>query len=99
MEGANKVDLLETVVQQHSKDIEGLKQEQARMQSDINHLQTVYQIHDHALNELKNDLKEIKDDTKWLRRTITHAVIVATITGLVALVGGGVLWFVSQNLQ
>ncbi|MGG0889709.1 hypothetical protein [Cytobacillus horneckiae] len=29
------------------------------------------------ITDIKNDLKEIKDDTKWLRRSITNAIIVA----------------------
>lgn len=98
MEGIDTMDFLELTVQQHQKDIESIKQEQTQMRTDITNLKTVYQLHDKALEDLKNDLKEIKDDTKWLRRTITNAVIVATASGLVALIGGGVLWFVSKNL-
>lgn len=98
MEGIDTMDFLELTVQQHQKDIESIKQEQAQMRTDIANLKTVYQLHDKALEDLKNDLKEIKDDTKWLRRTITNAVIVATASGLVALIGGGVLWFVSKNI-
>lgn len=35
-------------------------------------------------NILKSTLAEIKDDTKWLRRSITNALLVGIIGGAVA---------------
>jgi len=46
-------------------------------------LQDTALIHDGAINALKKDLTEIKDDTKWLRRTLTNAFIVLVIGGAV----------------
>ena len=38
----------------------------------------------HDIKKLKDDIQEIKDDTKWTRRAITNAFIVAIIGGAVA---------------
>jgi len=49
-------------------------------------LQDTALIHDGAISALKKDLTEIKDDTKWLRRTLTNAFIVFVIGGAVGIV-------------
>ena len=36
----------------------------------------------HDIKNLKEDIKEIKDDTKWTRRAITNAFIVGIIGGI-----------------
>lgn len=38
----------------------------------------------HDIKNLKEDIKEIKDDTKWTRRAITNAFIVGLIGGAIA---------------
>lgn len=46
---------------------------------------------------IKSDIKEIRDDTKWLRRTFTAAIITTVSTGVIggaialiySLIGGG----------
>ena len=99
------LNLLEMAVQRHESELDRLKTEQAdfrtiqtHMQADIANLKTITQLHDRSLTELREDLKEIKDDTKWLRRTITKSVIGAVVSGIVVLIGMGVLWIVNQNL-
>ncbi|SFA50897.1 Haemolysin XhlA [Parageobacillus thermantarcticus] len=47
------------------------------------------------IKDMRDDIRAIKDDTKWLRRTITNAIIVSVVGGIVAIVfaalkGGGV---------
>jgi len=37
----------------------------------------------HDIKNLKEDIKEIKDDTKWTRRAITNAFIVGLIGGAI----------------
>lgn len=55
-----------------------------------NHDVLIQQIRDqqlldgHDIKNLKEDIKEIKDDTKWTRRAITNSFIVAIIGGAVA---------------
>lgn len=38
----------------------------------------------HDIKNLKEDIKEIKDDTKWTRRAITNSFILGIIGGAVA---------------
>jgi hypothetical protein len=57
-----------------------------QMKVDIRHLQDKSLIHESAISELKSDLSDIKDDTKWLRRAITNAFIVGTIGGIIGIV-------------
>lgn len=60
------------------KDIDDLK-------NDVRDLQNVTRDHDRDIREVKKTLEDIKDDTKWLRRTITNAII---MTVLSAVIGG-----------
>lgn len=55
------------------------------MKSDIRRLQDKQLLQDQVIQNIQGDLKEIKEDTKWLKRTITNALITATLT---ALIGG-----------
>ncbi|WP_053434089.1 hemolysin XhlA family protein [Sporosarcina globispora] len=54
------------------KDIEDMK-------VDIRRLQDKTLLQDQSIQNIQGDLKEIKEDTKWLKRTITTALITATI--------------------
>ncbi len=74
---AEAMDIWKTSVQ---KDIEEMK-------GDIRRLQDKALLQDQIIQNIQGDLKEIKEDTKWLKRTITTALITATI---VAVVGGGI---------
>jgi predicted nucleic acid-binding Zn-ribbon protein len=38
------------------------------------------------IKDMRDDIRAIKDDTKWLRRTITNAIIVSVIGGIVAII-------------
>nr|WP_285856888.1 hemolysin XhlA family protein [Mesobacillus subterraneus] len=73
----NSVDIWKQTIQ---KDIEEMK-------GDIRRLQDKTLLQDQTIQGIKDALKEIKDDTKWLKRTITTALITATI---VAVVGGSI---------
>lgn len=78
----NAVDIWKQSVQ---KDIDELKAE-------VKDLKNVTRDHDRDIREVKSTLADIKDDTKWLRRTITNAIIMtvlsAVIGGTVAIVFG-----------
>ena len=62
-----------------------IKTTQEGMQTDIHQLQISEKLQDSEISNLKETLSEIKDDTNWIRRRITGAVITATIT---AVIGG-----------
>ncbi|MDK7664388.1 hemolysin XhlA family protein [Cytobacillus oceanisediminis] len=57
------------------------------MKGDIRRLQDKTLLQDQSIQNIQGDLKEIKEDTKWLKRTITAALITAVCTGVI---GGGI---------
>lgn len=61
-----------------------LDQSNSRIKDDIRDLQMNDKLQDQEINTLKNTLSEIKEDTNWIRRKITGAIITATITAIVA---------------
>ncbi|AJO24775.1 hemolysin XhlA family protein [Weizmannia coagulans] len=86
---AEKVDIWKETIQ---KDIDAIKSEQnnmkldqERIKADISELKTNDKLQDQQISNIRDDLKEIKGDTKWLRHTITAAIIVAFISGAVAI--------------
>ncbi|MGN7176206.1 MULTISPECIES: hemolysin XhlA family protein [Bacillales] len=74
---AETMDLWKTSV---NKDIEEMK-------GDIRRLQDKTLLQDQIIQNIQGDLKEIKEDTKWLKRTITNAIIMSVFT---AIIGGGI---------
>lgn len=76
---------IDTWKQAVQKDIEEIKSEQSGIKSDIRRLQDNQLLHDQEIKSFRETLKEIKDDTKWLRRAITNAIIAALIGGAVAI--------------
>ncbi|CAG9621085.1 hypothetical protein BACCIP111883_01857 [Sutcliffiella rhizosphaerae] len=67
------------------KDINNLKKCNEVFKNDIRRLQDKQLLHDRDIGEMRKDLTEIKDDIKWLRRSITNAFIVGIIGGAVAI--------------
>ncbi|CAG9620886.1 hemolysin XhlA family protein [Sutcliffiella rhizosphaerae] len=67
------------------KDIEDLQKNSNRFEKDIRDLQDKSLLHDRDIRDMKQDLAEIKDDLKWLRRSITNAFIVGIIGGAMAI--------------
>lgn len=62
-----------------------IKSEQTVMKDDIRDLIISDKLQDQEISSLKTTLSEIKEDTNWIRRRITGAVITAVIT---AVIGG-----------
>ena len=71
-----------------------LKSEQDRMKQDIHKLELSDQLQNQEINTLKTTLNEIKEDTNWIRRKITGALITAIITALV----GGIVGIAIANI-
>ncbi|USK40179.1 hemolysin XhlA family protein [Cytobacillus firmus] len=69
------------------KEIDELKSQNVEMKGDIRRLQDKTLLQDRSIQDIQGDLKEIKEDTKWLKRTITAALITALCTGVI---GGGI---------
>jgi len=56
-----------------------------RIEKDIQDLQISDKLQDKEISGIKESINDIKDDTTWIRRRITGALITAVIT---AVVGG-----------
>ena len=76
------MDLFKQTVQ---NDIAELKKSDKDLKDEIDKLKQTVAFHDRDIHDIKETLKEIKEDTKWLRRSITNALIVALLTGAVAI--------------
>lgn len=62
-----------------------IENNQSKMKDDIRDLQLSDKLQDQEISTLKATLSEIKEDTNWIRRKITGAIITAVVT---AAVGG-----------
>lgn len=60
------------------------KSEQDRIKQDIHKLELSDTLQNQEINTIKATLSEIKEDTNWIRRKITGALITAIITAVVA---------------
>ncbi|MGG0891697.1 hemolysin XhlA family protein [Cytobacillus horneckiae] len=78
----NNLDIWQQKIQ---SDIDEIKINEKKQDEKIQELKKVTDFHERDIRDIKEDLKEIKDDTKWLRRSITNALIVALIGGAVAI--------------
>lgn len=69
------------------KDMVDLKSSQKALEQRINTLERNYDKHDQQIQSLNNQLNKIEENTTWIKRTITGAIITAFSTGLI---GGGI---------
>ncbi|MDQ0414576.1 hemolysin XhlA family protein [Mesobacillus stamsii] len=76
------VDIFKQTVQ---NDIAYLKKTDKDLKTEIEVIKQTVAFHDRDIRDIKETLKEIKEDTKWLRRSITNALIVSLITGAVVI--------------
>lgn len=65
-----------------------------KLEADMVDVKTRLAVAESNIKDMREDIRAIKDDTKWLRRTITNAIIVSVVGGIVAIVfaamkGGG----------
>lgn len=65
-----------------------------KMRDDIRNLQIKDKLQDQEISTVKQALTDIKEDTKWIRRKITGAIITAIITAVVT----GVIAFAIPNI-
>ncbi|MDQ0269922.1 hemolysin XhlA family protein [Cytobacillus purgationiresistens] len=78
----NNLDIWQQKIQ---SDIEEIKKHEKKQDEKIEQLTKRTDEHERDIKYIKVTLSEIKDDTKWLRRSITNALIAALIGGAVAI--------------
>lgn len=64
-----------------------LKSSQKDLEQRVNTLERNYDKHDQQIQSLNNQLNKIEENTTWIKRTITGAMITAVISGVI---GGGI---------
>lgn len=88
MNGGVDLDVWKEKIQQDVNEIKNnqsqIRNEQVDMRNDISILKVNDKLQDQEITTIKSSLSEIKDDTNWIRRKITGAIITATITAVVA---------------
>lgn len=62
-----------------------MEQRVQKIENDVSDIKTRLAVAEAGLKDVKEDISSIKDDTKWLRRTITNAFITAIIGGVIGL--------------
>jgi Haemolysin XhlA len=58
----------------------------AKLEADMMDVKTRLAVAEANIKDMRDDIRAIKDDTKWLRRTITNAIIVSVVGGIVAII-------------
>lgn len=76
------------------KDINALHLKVNKQEDDVRKVKEKMYIHSVKINQVKTDLQDVKDDTVWLRRTITAAIITAVFTGAISFV----FYLIQSNL-
>jgi hypothetical protein len=56
-----------------------------KLETDMADVKTRLAVAESNIKDIRDDIRSIKDDTKWLRRTVTSAIIVATIGGIIGI--------------
>ncbi|MEK5272541.1 hemolysin XhlA family protein [Aeribacillus sp. FSL K6-8394] len=73
-----------------------MEQRIQKLETDMVDVKTRLAVAESNIKDMREDITDIKNDTKWIRRTITGAIITATCTGII---GGAIAIFytVLQN--
>ena len=74
----------------YDKDIVEMKSDIRDLQKDMVELKSKSIRHDEQINSINRTLDSIEDNTKWIRRTITGAIVTAICTGVI---GGAIAIF------
>ncbi|WP_078379168.1 hemolysin XhlA family protein [Sutcliffiella halmapala] len=74
----------------YDKDIVEMKGDIKTLQKEMVEVKSKGFIHDEQINSINRSLDKIEDNTRWIRRTITGALITAICTGII---GGAIAIF------
>lgn len=73
------------------KRVDNLELDVSKLESDMTDVKTRLIVAEHNIKDVKDDLHTIKDDTRWLRRTLTSSIIGIVIAAILAMLKlGGV---------
>jgi chromosome segregation ATPase len=75
---------MEAPVMEHTeKEIIEMKSDIKALQNEVTNLKITISTHDQQISTLISNQAEIHENTKWLRRTITGAIIATLSTGII----------------
>jgi cell division protein FtsX len=63
-----------------------MEQRVIKLENDMADVKTRLAVAESNIKDIKEDIRSIKDDTKWLRRAITNATVVGIIGGVFTIV-------------
>lgn len=61
------------------------------LEKDMVDVKTRLAVAENNIKDIKEDIGTIKDDTRWLRRTITSSIVAVVIAVIIAVVKMGVI--------
>lgn len=79
-----------------SRDISELKKNEKTQEDRIRKLEINDHLQEQQLQALKDTVRNIDDDTTWLRRTITKTIITGIVTIMFSIVGSIVTFIFTQ---
>ncbi|WEZ09593.1 hemolysin XhlA family protein [Priestia flexa] len=79
-----------------NKKIEAIKTEQKLFDGRLAAMERTSDRHDQQISTLNDKLNKIEDNTTWIKRTLTGAIITAVCTGVI---GGAIAIFYSLLQQ
>nr|WP_034262884.1 hemolysin XhlA family protein [Bacillus sp. J33] len=74
----------------YEKEIAEIKGDLRNIENRVNNLEKVTTRHDQQIISINEKLNKIDDNTTWIKRTITAAIITSIITGII---GGAIAIF------
>ncbi|WP_054704786.1 hemolysin XhlA family protein [Bacillus sp. JCM 19041] len=96
-EEATTMDLRDSALKSIVDDVAQIKEQQKAHESKITSLERKDELKEYRINDLSDKLSKIEENTTWLRKTVTGALITAGIGLPFTLVAGVVVWFVTNN--
>lgn len=73
----------ETDMAQYDKDIIEMKSDIKVLEKEVDSLKEKAIRHDEQISSINRTLDSINDNTKWIKRTITGAIITAVVSGII----------------
>lgn len=61
----------------------------SKLEQDMTEIKTRMAVAEAGLKDVKDDISTIKDDTRWIRRTVTTSIIGVVIAAIIAVIKMG----------
>ncbi len=87
------MDFKERALKSLAEDVSRLKERQEVHAEKIDKLERADLLKEHRINDLSDKLSRIEENTTWLKRTITNALIVASLGAI----GSILVWLVTTR--